>query len=47
MPKDVLMVNFMSGTKPTTAIDTFILGPGDKPLNVFEPGHTHVYNSYQ
>lgn len=47
MPKDVLMVNFMSGTKQTTAIDTFILGPGDKPLNVFEPGHTHIYNSNQ
>jgi hypothetical protein len=47
MPKDVLMVNFMSGTKTTTAIDTFILGPGDKPLNVFESGHTHVYNNDQ
>ena len=46
MPHGPAMANFNSGRIPFTAIDTFILRPGEKPMKVVEPGASHIYEDH-
>ena len=46
MPPGPAMANFNSGRIPFVAIDTFILGPGGKPMKVVEAGASHIYEDH-
>jgi quercetin dioxygenase-like cupin family protein len=46
MPSGPAMANFNSGKIPFTAIDTFVLRPGEKPMKVVEAGAAHIYEDH-
>ena len=46
MPNGPAMANFNSGKIPFTAIDTFVLRPGEKPMKVVEAGAAHIFEDH-
>lgn len=47
MPPGPVMANFNSGTIPFVTLDSFILKKGQKPMEVVEPGHTHIEGEFK
>jgi len=47
MPPGPVMANFNSGSIPFMTLDTFILKPDQKPMEVVEPGHAHIEGEFQ